>query len=91
MKLRALAFATLFGTCGAPALAFDYTAVRPSPKPIARFQLGDQHFEMFAIGRNARADTALEREHLLQSRAMGKVYPGYQQPAFVTFDIRLKF
>jgi len=91
MKLRAIAFATLFAFCSAPVLAIDYTAVRPSPKPIAHFQLGNQQFEMCAVGRNARADTALRREHLLESRAMGKVYPGYQQPAFVTFDIRFKF
>lgn len=91
MNLRAIAFISLFAFHGAPALAFDYTAVRPSPKPIASFLLGDRQIEMRAVGRNARADTALRRDHLLESRAMGKVYPGYQQPAFVTFDIRLKF
>lgn len=91
MELRVIAFTIIFVFCAAPALAIDNIAVRPGPSPIAQFQLGDQQFEICAMGRNARADTALRRKHLHESRAMGKVYPGYQQPAFVTFDIRLRF
>ena len=91
MKLRAIAFATIITLWSGPVKAVDYTAIRPSPNPIAEFQWGGQQFEICAVGRNARADTALRRKHLHESQAMGKVYPGYQQPAFVTFDFRLKF
>ncbi len=91
MQFRALAFAAVFAAHSAPVLAFDNVSVSPAPRAITSFQLGEKQFELSAVGRRGHADTMLRRAHLNESRAMGKVYPGYQQPAFVTFDIRFKF
>ena len=91
MQFRPLVFAIVFALFSAPAMAFDNVTVGASPKAFAKFQLGDHKFEMCAVGRRGHADTPLRRAHLKESRAMGKVYPGYPQPAYVTFDIRFKF
>ena len=93
---RMVIFTSVFWLLSAPALAMDRNdmdrnSVNAPPRAIKSFAVGDRHIEVAAVGRNSRADTLLRREHLDECRAMAKVMPGYPQPAFVSFDIRLKF
>lgn len=66
-------------------------AVKSKPKPVTSFVLAEREVEILAVTRRARADTPLRRAHLDHSETMAKVMPGYPQPAFVSFDVRLKF
>lgn len=67
------------------------TPFAAKPRPIASFVLADRRLDMLAVTRLARADTARRRAYLQESETMGKVLPGYPQPAFVSLDIRLNF
>ncbi|WDI32453.1 hypothetical protein PUV54_04500 [Hyphococcus flavus] len=77
-----------------PATANDLrhqTPYNAKPKALAALNLADRRIEMLAVTRRARADTVFRRAHLDECRNMSKVMPGYPQPAFVSFDFRLKF
>lgn len=60
-------------------------------RAIGGFRFAGQEIALTAVGRSGYADTVLARDHILESRAMGKVYPGHPQPAYVTFDLRVAF
>lgn len=76
----------------APAAALDeFTHLKSKPRAIAAFKIQDKAIEISAVTRRKRADTVLRRAYMEECRAMGKVFPGYPQPAFVSFDVRLKF
>ena len=75
-----------------PAEAFDdLMHLTSKPRAIASFEFKERAFEISAVTRRKRADTAIRYEFLEESRAMGKALPGYPQPAFVSFDVSLKF
>ncbi len=67
------------------------TPFMAKPRAVAAFSIAQQRVELMAVTRRARADTSRRRAHLDECAAMGKVMPGYPQPAFVSVDIRLKF
>lgn len=76
--------------CTASAGAFDDT-YWPEPKPLTTLSIGTRPIEILAVTQRARADTEFRRDHLEESQAMSKILPGYPQPAFVSFDIRVSF
>jgi hypothetical protein len=67
------------------------TERQATPHPIAAVTFGERRIEMLAVTARGRADTALHKEYLYESRSMSKVYPGYPQQAFVSVDFRVKF
>jgi len=69
----------------------DLTHLNTEPRAIAAFEFRERAIEISAVTRRKRADTPVRRAYMEECRAMGKVLPGYPQPAFVSFDIRLKF
>jgi hypothetical protein len=91
MQKRTVFLAAALALCGLPAMASDFNVRKSEPKPITAFAVGGYEFQMLAVTRRARADTALRREHIEEAVKMGKVMPGYPQPAFVSLDIRFKF
>lgn len=66
-------------------------SVAPKPKPIAALYIGERQIELLAVSQRARHDTALRQNYLFECKSMSKVLPGYPQPAFVSFDLRLQF
>jgi len=92
MRVRTIALAGGLLCYGFPALAADNTTVAyANPRPLSSFSVGERRIEMHALPRRMRADTALGRDYLEECMAMGKVLPGYPQPAFVTLGLRVKF
>ena len=86
----ATALLTAFSVQTASANDFD-SAPYSSPKPITDFHFGGRDISLLAVTRRARADTPLRQQHLEECREMAKVYPGYPQPAFVSFDLKVHF
>ncbi len=92
MHRMASIFAITLAAQISPAEAFDdLMHLTSKPRAIASFEIREQAIEISAVTRRKRADTAIRQDFLEESRAMGKVLPGYPQPAFVSFDISLKF
>lgn len=75
----------------ADAAASFASAPARTPRAIESFSIAGADVSFTASGRNAYADTGLQRDHIRDARAMDKVMPGYPQPAFVTFDMRIWF
>ena len=92
MHRMASIFAITLATQTSPAEAFDdLMHLTSKPRAIASFEFKEHAIEISAVTRRKRADTAMRRAFLEESRAMGKVLPGYPQPAFVSFDVSVKF
>ncbi len=92
MHRMASIFAVTLAAQTSPAEAFDdFMHLKSKPRAIASFEFKERAIEITAVTRRKRADTAMRRALLAESRAMAKVLPGYPQPAFVSFDISLKF
>lgn len=92
MRGIAIALYVAFTLYAAPAAAQENAVLNYStPRTISAFTFADRQFEMHAQTRRSRADTDIARDQLDESMAMGKVMPGYPQPAFVTLGVRLKF
>lgn len=93
----ALAATVLCGTSPAaaePASAdpmFLVAASAPRPREVTSFDVAGVDFAVIATGRFAAADTARANDDLEESLEMAKVMPGYPQPAYVTFDLKLAF
>lgn len=75
--------------CG-PALA-EPAARASATRVIADFDIGARPVEVLAAPRRAHFDTAIRKDYLHDCESMAKVMPGYPQPAFVTFNLRMKF
>ncbi len=71
--------------------ADEQSFMRAEPRALAAFSVATKRVEIAAVTRRARADTPLRRDYLEESLNMAKVMPGYPQPAFVSFDLRIKF
>lgn len=90
IRKAALAGALVFHAM--PALAFD-AEYHPSakPRPLTAFDLGPRQVQIVAVTRRVRADTPIRQAHLEECRDMAKVFPGYPQPALVSFDLKVNF
>ncbi len=87
--------AALFGVLifyAAPALA-DPQLIEPrrTPKKITTIEVRETAVEFVAVTRRARSNTEFHRRYVDESLAMNKVYPGYPKPAYVSFDLRVRF
>ena len=92
MQKKAVIIASALAMQITPASALDeLTHLTSKPRAIAAFEIQQRAIEISAVTRRKRADTLLRHAYLEECRAMGKVFPGYPQPAFVSFDIRVKF
>ncbi|MEO1252678.1 MAG: hypothetical protein AAFW81_10070 [Pseudomonadota bacterium] len=92
MLIRKAALLGVFIFHAAPALADPFAqGRRPEPRPISSFQFAEQSVEVLAVTRRARADTPFLRDYVDECEDFSKVYPGYPQPAIVSFDLRLNF
>lgn len=92
MRVREAALAAALIFCAPQALANDYFGTRArQPRAITAVSLGERQIELVAVGQRARADTAIRRDYLEECQAMGKILPGYPQPAIMSLDIRVKF
>lgn len=63
----------------------------PQPKELTTFTLAGADLSLIATGRFAAADTGRGNQALEEALEMAKVLPGYPQPAYVTFDLKLSF
>lgn len=61
------------------------------PAKLAAFTLAGADIAFTAVGRNARLDTQRRIDDLHEAQAFSKVFPGYPQPAYVTFQMNLSF
>ncbi len=94
MRAVPIMLAVAFALSASPAAAQKLEHLAPSfsrAKPIIGLPVAAVRIEMFAVTRNARADTPLRRAHLDDCETMAKVIPGYPQPAFVSLDFRINF
>lgn len=98
MLIRKAALLGVFIFHAAPALAeppkFEppmFEGRKPAPKPITAFEVRQQPVEVMAVTRRARADTHFHRAYMDDSQSMGKVLPGYPQPALFSVDVRFQF
>ncbi|MFQ5564434.1 MAG: hypothetical protein ACE5FO_12805 [Parvularculaceae bacterium] len=92
MKNHAFACAVaLCLTAAGPAGAEMFEAPRSHPKTLTSFSIGERNIEIQAVTRRARADTALRHRRLEEALEMRKVLPGYPQPPFVSFDVKVSF
>jgi len=92
MWLRTMALVSAFMIHGAPALALDYqSAKKATPKKITSIGIANYEVQMLAVTQRARADTPLRRRRMEEAHNMGKVLPGFPQPAFVSVDFRIEF
>ena len=92
MRDFAAATVAFASTLTADAVASDFEGgFNKKPKTIAAFSVIGKDIEMLAVTRRTRADTAIRKRHLEESRAMAKVMPGYPQPAFISLDFTVRF
>lgn len=94
MLIRKAALLGVLVFYAAPALAETnalYETRRSTPKTLTAFAVGNQPVEVMAVTRRARADTRFHKTYLDDCESMSKVYPGYPQPALVSFDLRVRF
>ncbi len=93
MLIRKAALFAVFAFYGVPALAQQQAPqqLRSKPKVLTAFEVGAQPIEVMAVTRRARADTEFHRHYIDDCESMAKVYPGYPQPALVSFDVRFQF
>ena len=92
MRVRNLTIAAALALQTAPAQGMELTTRKvPKSHSLATFSLAERDFEMRAVTRRARADTAIERAFHREAENMAKVMPGYPQPALVTIKLHLKF
>lgn len=91
------AAALLCGTSPAaaePATAdpmFLVAANGPHAATLTAFTIAGADLSMTATGRFASADTERASNALEEAMEMAKVLPGYPQPAYVTFGLKLAF
>ncbi len=92
MLLRKAALSSVLVFYAAPALA-DPQLIEPrrTPKTLTTIELRDTQVDVMAVTRRARADTEFHQRYVDESLAMNKVYPGYPKPAYVSFDLRVRF
>jgi hypothetical protein len=93
MLIRKAALLGVFIFHAAPTLAQTQLQAerRSGPKTLTAFEIGAQPVEIMAVTRRARADSEFDRYYIDDCETMAKVYPGYPQPALVTFDVRFQF
>lgn len=92
MLIRKLALSSVLVLHALPALAEPGAReYRSKPKPITQFELRNQSFELLAVTRRARANTAFHRAYMDDCESMAKVFPGYPQPALLSLDVRVSF
>lgn len=92
MQAREAALAVMLTFCAPTALANNSAGAQArQPRAITAVSLGEREIEFVAVGQHARADTAVRRAYLEECQEMGKILPGYPQPAFMSLDIRVKF
>lgn len=97
--LGAACAALAFGFSGAsaesaladPAFAPNGAAYVYRPARLANFSLAGADFAFTAVGRTARLDTQKRVDDLEEAQALAKVFPGYPQPAYVTFQLNMPF
>jgi len=75
----------------ASSMALDHSNLTRKRRSVTAFTVQERPILFAAVTRRARADTKIRRAYMKERLAMGKVYPGYPQPPFITFDIRLQF
>lgn len=63
----------------------------PRPRELTTFTLAGADLSVIATGRFAATDTDRGSDALEEALEMSKVLPGYPQPAYVTFDLKLSF
>ena len=81
-----------FSNYAAPAaIAGPHLMTGAGPRPITEFAVANREIELLAVSQKSRADTPLRRDYLYECKSLGKAFPGYPQPAFVSFDLRVKF
>jgi hypothetical protein len=61
------------------------------PATLASFSLAGADIAFTAVGRTSRLDTQKRVDDLNEAQAFSKVFPGYPQPAYVTFQLNLSF
>jgi hypothetical protein len=70
---------------------FAETAGPVAPRALETIEIGEAVVALSVIGRSNYADTALYRDHIRESQAMGAFLPGYPQPALATFHLSVSF
>ena len=92
MMIRKTALAGVLACIAGPAFA-DQQLVEPrrTPKKITSIEVRQTAVEFVAVTRRARADTEFHRRYIDESLALNKAYPGYPKPAYVSFDLRVRF
>ncbi len=61
------------------------------PHTLTAFNVAGANLAVIATGRLAFADTRQRSADMEEAIEFGKVMPGYPQPAYVTFDLKLSF
>lgn len=74
-----------------PTYALADRQIAGTPKTLAVFDVVGADVSVVATGRLAFVDTRQRGVDLEEALEMGKVMPGYPQPAYVTFDLKLSF
>ena len=67
------------------------SAVARSPAVLRHFTFAGANVDITARGRRASIDTQRRLKEIEEAVEMAGVFPGYPQPALVTFDMRVSF
>ncbi|MEX0643801.1 MAG: hypothetical protein WD076_00705 [Parvularculaceae bacterium] len=74
-----------------PAFTFAEREYVASPHTLKKFSVAGARLAVIATGRFAHIDTRQRRSDFEEAIEFGRVMPGFPQPAYVTFDLKLSF
>ena len=90
-RTQILLLAAFSNYAAPPAIGGPHQMNGAGPRPITEFSIANREVELLAVSQRGRADTPLRKDYLYECKSLGKAFPGYPQPAFMSVDFRVKF